>query len=136
MDKTFTLIARKSQLTTPATVWPPVTMSPLLRHSVLSPKSIQVRPTILKESYGRKNHTFTFHQAKTEQLSNLSTTKSKSWSEPLHSPYSSLHSTLRLESSLTTRMFWSSSGHLDDQTVLATTYPPFTGSARICRKII
>ena len=30
-----TLIARKSQLTTPATVWPPVTMSPLLRFSFI-----------------------------------------------------------------------------------------------------
>merc|ERR1719323_2817893 len=61
----------------------------------------------------------------------LSTTKSKSLSEPSHSPYSSLHSTLRPESSLTILMFWSSSGHLLDQTVLATTKPPFTGSARI-----
>ena len=39
---------------------------------------------------------------------NLSTTKSKSWSDPSHSPNSSVHSTSRLESNFTIRMFWSS----------------------------
>ena len=37
---------------------------------------------------------------------NLSTTKS--WSDPSHSPNSSVHSTSRLESNFTIRMFWSS----------------------------
>ena len=39
---------------------------------------------------------------------NLSTTKSKSWSDPSHSPNSSVHSTSRFESNFTIRMFWSS----------------------------
>ena len=41
--QTKTLIARKSQLTTPATVWPPVIMSPLLRLSFRIYQSLKMQ---------------------------------------------------------------------------------------------